>query len=32
MAAMQARARLLARWNLAFVTIAALAMSTARYW
>jgi hypothetical protein len=32
LAATQARGRLLAKWNLAFVTIAALAMSTARYW
>jgi hypothetical protein len=30
--ALQARARTLAMWNLAFITIAAFAMSTARYW
>lgn len=29
---MQARLRVLARTNLAFVTVAALAMATARYW
>jgi uncharacterized membrane protein len=32
LAATQGRARTLARWNLAFVVIAAFAMSTARYW
>src|SRR5262245_53177552 len=32
LAALQARGRMLARWNLAFITIAAFAMSTARYW
>ena len=30
--ALQARGRMLAMWNLAFVTIAAFSMSTARYW
>lgn len=30
--ALQARGRMLAKWNLAFITIAAFAMSTARYW
>lgn len=30
--ALQAKGRLLAKWNLTFVTIAAFAMSTARYW
>lgn len=30
--ALQARGRMLAKWNLAFVAIAAFAMSTARYW
>ncbi len=30
--ALQARGRMLAKWNLTFVTIAAFAMSTARYW
>ena len=30
--ALQARGRMLAKWNLAFVTLAAFAMSTARYW
>ena len=30
--ALQARGRTLAKWNLTFVTIAAFAMSTARYW
>jgi len=30
--ALQVRGRTLAKWNLAFVTIAAFAMSTARYW
>jgi hypothetical protein len=29
---LQARGRMLAKWNLAFITIAAFAMSTARYW
>ena len=32
LAATQARARMLAKWNLAFIAIAAFAMSTARYW
>lgn len=32
LAAVQARARTLAKWNLAFVTLAAFAMATARYW
>jgi hypothetical protein len=32
LAATQARARTLARLNLAFIVIAAFAMSTARYW
>jgi hypothetical protein len=32
LAAVQARGRLLAKWNLAFVAFAAFAMSTARYW
>ncbi len=32
LAALQARGRTLAKWNLTFVTIAAFAMSTARYW
>jgi hypothetical protein len=32
LAATQARSRVAARFNLAFVTIAAFAMSTARYW
>jgi hypothetical protein len=32
LAATQARGRLLTRWNLAFIVIAAFAMSTARYW
>jgi hypothetical protein len=30
--ALQVRGRTLAKWNLAFVTIAAFAMSTASYW
>jgi uncharacterized membrane protein len=30
--ALQARGRMLAKWNLAFITIAAFSMSTARYW
>ena len=30
--ALQARGAMLAKWNLAFITIAAFAMSTARYW
>lgn len=30
--ALQTRGRMLAKWNLTFVTIAAFAMSTARYW
>lgn len=30
--ALQAKGRTLAKWNLAFVTFAAFAMSTARYW
>ena len=30
--ATQARARMLSKWNLGFITIAAFAMSTARYW
>ena len=29
---LQARGRMLAKWNLAFITVAAFAMSTARYW
>jgi uncharacterized membrane protein len=32
LAATQARGRMLAKWNLAFIAIAAFAMSTARYW
>jgi hypothetical protein len=32
LASVQARARTLARWNLAFIAIAAFAMATARYW
>jgi len=32
LAATQARSRVLAKWNLTFVVIAAFAMSTARYW
>ena len=32
LAATQARGRMLSKWNLAFVAIAAFAMSTARYW
>ena len=32
LAALQARGRMLAKWNLAFITIAAFSMSTARYW
>jgi len=32
LATTQARARLLSRWNLAFIAIAAFAMATARYW
>lgn len=32
LAALQTRGRTLAKWNLTFVTIAAFAMSTARYW
>jgi hypothetical protein len=32
LAALQTRGRMLAKWNLTFVTIAAFAMSTARYW
>lgn len=30
--AIQARGRTLAKWNLAFIALAAFAMSTARYW
>jgi hypothetical protein len=32
LAALQVRGRMLAKWNLTFVTFAAIAMSTARYW
>jgi hypothetical protein len=32
LAGLQAKGRTLAKWNLAFVTFAAFAMSTARYW